>query len=312
MALPGHIDLNDLLVFNAVVEARGFSGAAERLGVAPAKVSLEIARLEKRLGTTLFSRTTRQVALTEAGQALHEQAWPPLQQLLSAVDNLHAATAALSGTLRIAAPVDHGAQSLAPALVRFAARHPALHIDLRASDRVSDLVAEGIDIAIRFGWLRDSSLRAVQLGEFAQYPVASPDYLRQHRPIRRPEDLMRLDWLALTLLPKPLTWTFTSTKGKSTTVQLNSRVKVDSPGTLRAMLRHGGGVSVLDEFSAQEDLRNGTLVRLLPAWRLASGGMFAVYPPGCHISRKAQAFVAFYQEYLRAGHEPVAVCVSGE
>lgn len=299
MALPGHIDLNDLLVFNAVVEARGFSGAAERLGVAPAKVSLEIARLEKRLGTTLFSRTTRQVALTEAGQALHEQAWPPLRQLLGVVDNLHAATAELTGTLRIAAPVDHGAQSLAPALVRFAARHPALQIDLRASDKVSDLVAEGIDLAIRFGWLRDSSLRAVQLGQFEQYALASPAYLERHGPVRAPEDLARLDWLTLTLLPTPLTWTFTSKTGKTATVQMSSRMKVDAPGTLRAMLLHGGGVSVMDQFSAHEDLRTGALVRLLPAWRLPSGGMFAVYPPGRHLSRKAQAFVAFYQEYLR-------------
>ena len=299
MPLPGQIDLNDLVVFNAVVEAGGFTAAAERLGVAPAKVSVEISRLESRLGTTLFTRTTRRVVLTDAGQALHDESSPLLQQLLSTVENVRSAKAELTGTLRIAAPVDYGGQLLAPALVRFAALHPALHVDLRTNDRVSNLVAEGIDIAIRLGWLRDSSMRAIKLGEFDQYVVASPQYLRQAKRPRAPEDLIGLDWIALTLLPAPLTWKFISRQGETRTIQLKSRIKVDSPGTLRSMIRHGAGVTVLDQYSAQQGMESGQLVRLLDNWSLPAGGIYAVYPPGRHIARKAHAFIAFYQEYLR-------------
>ncbi|QGZ39135.1 DNA-binding transcriptional LysR family regulator [Pseudoduganella flava] len=298
MALPGQIDLNDLVVFAAVVEAGGFAKAAARLGVAPAKVSVEVARLETRLGATLFTRTTRRVVPTEAGQALHDACAPLLLQLRAAVDNVHASTAVLTGSLRITAPADFAAQSLAPALARFAALHPALALDLRAGDAIADLVAEGIDVAIRMGWLRDSSLRAVKLGSFDQYLVAAPAYLERVAPPHAPEDLPALDWLALTRLPTPLKWTLTSTSGATRTVHLRSRIRTDSAGALRALVREGVGITVLDQYSAEPDLRAGTLVRLLPDWSLPAGGTYAVFPPGRHVSRKAHAFVAFYQTWL--------------
>lgn len=298
MALPGHINLNDLLVFNAVADMGGFTAAAERLNVAPAKVSLEIARLEAQLGIALFSRTTRKVVLTEAGESLHQQAKPLLMQLQAAVDGLNATPEELSGILRVAAPVDHATQMLAPALARFAVLHPKLQIDLRTSDRVADLVAEGIDVALRMGWLRDSSQRAVKLGEFAQYLVASPEYLRRAGMPQTPLDLASHDWVALTLLPTPLTWTFTSDQGAEQTVHLKARVKADSASSLRALVLHGAGITVLDQFSSEPELAAGRLVRLLSDWQAPSGGLYAVYPPGRHVSPKARAFVHFYQEYL--------------
>jgi DNA-binding transcriptional LysR family regulator len=271
--------------------------------VAPAKVSVEISRLESQLGVALFTRTTRKVTLTEAGQALHDECQPLVRQLRAALENLPAANAPLTGTLRIAATVEHAAQLLAPALAEFAALHPALHVDLRSGDRVIDLVAEGVDLAIRMGWLRDSSLRAVKLEEFEQYVVASPDYLRRVKKPKKPEDLASLDWIALTLLPTPLTWTFAAKDGTSKAIQLKSRMKIDSPGALRAVLRHGAGVSVLDQYSAQADIQSGQLVRLLPGWSLPTGGIYAVFPPGRHLSRKAQAFAAFYQAFLQRQRE---------
>lgn len=298
MALPGHINLNDLLVFSAVADMGGFTAAAERLNVAPAKVSLEIARLEAQLGVALFSRTTRKVALTEAGESLHQQSKPLLEQLQAAVDGLHVSPDQLAGTLRVAAPVDHAAQMLAPALARFAVLHPKLQIDLRTSDRISDLVAEGIDVAVRMGWLRDSSQRAVKLGEFQQYLVASPDYLRRAGTPKSPQDLANHDWVALTLLRTPLTWTFSSKQGAQQTVHLKARMKADSASSLRALVMHGAGITVLDQFSSEPELDAGRLVRLLPDWQAAGGGLYAVFPPGRHVAPKARAFVRFYQEYL--------------
>ena len=301
MTLPGHINLNDLLVFSAVAQAGGFTAAASRLHVAPAKVSLEIARLEAQLGLALFTRTTRKVVLTEAGQALHAQCTPLLAQMQSVLDGLHSAPERLTGVLRIAAPVDHGTQTLAPALARFAALHPGLHIDLRTSDRLADLVAEGIDVAIRMGWLRDSSLRAVRLGEFSQHVVASSAYLARAGTPHTPADLARHDWVALTLLPTPLTWTFAGADGGSATVQVKARIKADSAGALRSLVRNGAGITVLDQFSAEPDLASGQLVRVLRDWQPPRGGIYAVYPPGRHVSAKAQAFTRYYQDYLAMG-----------
>lgn len=299
MAIPGQINLNDLLVFNAVVEAGGFTAAAERLGVAPAKISVEIARLESQLGVVLFTRTTRRVAPTEAGQALHEECQPLLLQLQTAVERIHSDKAELTGSLRIAGTVDHAVQWLGPAVAGFAALHPKLHVDLRTGDRISDLVAEGIDVSIRMGWLRDSTMRAIKLGEFEQYVVASPAYLERVKRPRKPEDLIALDWVALTLLPTPLTWKLTSKRGETRLIQLKSRIRVDAPGALRSMIRHGAGVTVLDQYCAQDDIKSGQLIRLLPEWSLPLGGIYAVLPPGRHISRKAHAFIAYYRDYLQ-------------
>lgn len=301
MALPGQIDLNDLLVFAAVVETGGFSAAAQRLGVAPAKVSVEVARLESQLGVALFARTTRRVVPTEAGLALHSQCAPLLQGLRTAIDTVHAPSAALTGSLRITAPIDLGSQSVAPALSRFAALHPDLAIDLRSADRIVDLVAEGIDVAIRMGWLKDSSLRAVKLGEFDQYIVAAPGYLRRVGTPREPEDLAGVEWIAMTRLPTPLTWQLTGPDGSVRTVQTRARMKVDSSGALRAMLVDGTGISMLHQYSVEEDLRTGRLVRVLPEWSAPRGGTWAVLPPGRHPGRNAQAFIEFYRGYLQEG-----------
>lgn len=299
MATLGEIDLNSLVVFDAVVEAGSFTAAADRLGVAKAKVSIQVSRLETRLGVTLFNRTTRKVTLSDAGRTLHEECQPLLLRMQEALAQVGQEKAGLTGTLRLCTTVDHAVQSLAPAVAQFAALHPALQIDLRTGDRIADLVGEGIDLAIRLGWLRDSSLRAVKLGEFEQHVVSSPAYLQRAGVPKRPEQLAEHDWVALTLMPTPLTWKFVSRRNAIQTVQVKSRLRVDSPGALRAMLRGGAGISVLDQYSAQDDVSAGHLTRLLSDWTLPRGGIYAVYPPGRHVAAKVRAFIAFYREWLQ-------------
>ncbi|HCY62167.1 MAG TPA: LysR family transcriptional regulator [Oxalobacteraceae bacterium] len=300
MALPGQIDLNALLLFDAVVEAGSFTAAADRLGIAKAKVSIQVARLEALLGTALLVRTTRRVTLTDAGRALHAECHPLLHGIRKAVDQAGARTTELSGALRLSTSVDHAVQALAGAAAQFAARHPRLQIDLRTSDRVVDLVSEGIDLSIRLGWLRDSSQRAVKLGEFEQYLVASPGYVKRLGWPGHPQELSKLEWVALTLLPTPLTWQFRAHDGVTHTAHVKARIRVDSPGALAALLRQGAGISVLDQYSAQENIAAGKLVRLLPDWRLPAGGIYAVYPPGRHVSAKVRAFIDFYRDFLQS------------
>ena len=233
--------------------------------------------------------------LTEAGEAVYARCVPPLREARDALAEVGEGTAELSGSLRITASVDHATQSLAQVVAEFALRHPRLQIELRTSDRVVDLVKEGLDLGIRVGWLRDSTLRATKLGDFAQYLVSSPAYLQRHAPPQTPEDLAAHAWVALTLLPTPLTWAFTAATGESRSVRMNAALRTDSASTLRALLRHGAGVSVLDQHNVEAGLRSGELVRLLPEWTLPSGGIYAVHPPGRHVPAKVRAFIDFYR-----------------
>lgn len=289
-------DLNRLGAFVAVAQCGGFTAAADRLGISKARVSLDVQRLERALGTALFTRTTRQVRLTDAGQQLLDDAAPLLAGLGDAVARAAHSSAEVSGTLRIATAVDHAAQHMGAAVAEFATLHPALRITLHASDRVSDMLAEGIDIAFRMGWLRDSSLRAVRLADFEQYTIAAPSYLQRAGVPKHPDELAQHAWVSLTLLPTPLTWAFTARNGHTRSVRMNARLQTDSATALRALLLNGAGVSVMDRLTVQADLAEGRLQRLLPDWRLPSGGVFAVFPPGRHISAAARAFVDFYRD----------------
>jgi DNA-binding transcriptional LysR family regulator len=296
--------LDPLLVFTAVAESGGFTSAADRLGLTKSAVSLRVRQLEAKLGVDLFVRTTRRVQLTDAGQQLYEASAAPLQRLGEALTTAAAAPRALSGTLRITAPVEHAASSLAPSLARFAAAQPALRIELHAADRVLDLVAERIDVAIRLGHLRESSARATRLANFEQWVVASPAYLRRKSAPSRPSQLAEHDWISLALMRSPLTWTFTSARGRKETVRVRSQLQVDSTSTLRALLEHGAGISVLDHPAVLPLVREGRLVRLLANWSLPEGGIHAVFPPGRHIPAAARAFVESYRRDLGdlAGH----------
>ncbi|MES2130536.1 MAG: LysR family transcriptional regulator [Pseudomonadota bacterium] len=292
------IDLNTLTVFDAVVAAGSFTAAAERLGVAKAKVSIQVGRLEHQLGVTLFARTTRKVTLTDAGRLLHEQCQPMLAGLHDALAQAGSELGELHGSLRLATTVNHAQQSLAPAVAAFAAIHQDLRIDLRTGDRISDLVAEGIDLSFRMGWLRDSSQRAIKLGEFAQHVMAAPSYLKQHGAPKQPSDLAAHAWVALSLLSAPTTWKFTDASGHVETVHMKARLQTDSPTALLALVERGAGVTAMDSLSAQPAIAGGTLVRLLPAWSLPVGGIYAVLPPGRHVPPKVRAFIDFYRRWL--------------
>ncbi len=296
-----HVDLNDVLAFAAVAEAGSFTAAAERMDSSKARLSLQVRRLETALAQELFHRTTRRLTLTEAGARLMQTSIPALrlaQQGLSQASRSEAPRE-LSGTLRIACTVEHAVHQLAAYVAEFAALHPKLEIDLRSNDRVADLVREGIDIALRKGWLPDSSLRAVKLGRFEQILVASPDYLQRVGRPKKPEDLARYDWLALTLLSTPLTWKFSDKQGHSQTVRMkHPRLRTDNPGTLRSLAEAGAGITALDSASVAAALESGRLQRLLPQWRLPEGGQYAVFPPGRHQPPQVQAFMAFYKAKL--------------
>ena len=297
-------ELKRLAVFVAVAESGGFTAAAERLGATKAMVSAQVRQLEAELGVTLFTRTTRKVMLTEAGQRLHGECTPLLRELEAALDRVGGSGGELRGTLRLTAAHDYLAGAFSSRLARFAALHPALHLDLIATDEVLDLVGEGIDVAIRGGTLRDSSLRAARLDEFEQYICAAPSYLAAHGVPRQPQDLAAHRWVVLSLLRAPLTWTFSGRNGARRTVRMQAAARCSAPGTVQALVREGLGLSALPSFAVRQDLEQGRLVRLLDDWSLPRVGMHAVYPATRHVPAKVRALVDFLREGQR---EPAAV-----
>lgn len=294
------LDLNSMRSFSAVAEAGSFTAAAQRLGIPKARVSVDIRRLEKQLATALFTRTTRRVALTDAGRTLQTECVPLLRRIEATAIALRSDQNQLAGRLRITSTVDHAANCVAQAAADFASAHPELQIELITSDRKIDLVQEGIDVAIRMGWLRDSTVRAVKLTSFEQYVVASPAYLTRADYPKRPEELAGHSWIALTQLASPLTWKFLARDGASRVVRVQARLRTDTASTLRSLLESGAGVSVLDSLSSAQSVLAGRLVRILSGWSLPKGGIHAVFPPGEHISPQARAFVDFYRKALTA------------
>ena len=289
----GKIGLQRIGVFAAVAQTGGFTAAANRLDLTKAVVSQQVRRLEKELGVELLVRTTRKVVMTEAGRRLYEQATPLLGELDQVLSAVQRESDALQGTLRVTATNDYLELVLGAHLAAFGAMHPQLRVELVASDRRLDLIAERIDVAFRIGWLRESSMRATQLSEFKSYVVAAPSYLRSIDAPTHPQDLAQLDWLELTLLPTPLTLDFKGPTGQRSKVRVRSRYSSNSPQTLLTLARSGAGVTVATDFSVAPDIASGKLVRLLPRWSLPRGGVYAVYAAVKKPSTKVRALVDF-------------------
>ena len=200
--------------------------------------------------------------LTQAGEALYHQCHPLLASLQGALESTVSDTQQLHGELRITAPEDYSSGVLSDVVVAFSRLHPALHIELRSGDQVSDMVQEGIDLAFRLGWLKDSTLRARRLGTFQQYVVAAPSYLKRHGVPAHPKALETHDDITFTPLKAPLTWAF---KQQETlvNVQMNARLAANSTVSLVALTAAGGGFSVLPDITAEPEIAAGRLARVL-------------------------------------------------
>ncbi len=180
-----------IIEFIAVAESYGFSAAARQLGSSTSHVSRQIARLEKRLGSSLFARTTRSVSLTQAGEVYYQQCRDLLNGLQQANEQLSDQQLQLSGTLRVSAAGTFAEKYIAPVLIEFAALHPGLSIHMDFNSRMVNFVEDGIDFAIRFGQLKDSGLVARKLADRNLMAVASPQYLKQHGLPKHPKELVK-------------------------------------------------------------------------------------------------------------------------
>ncbi|HUA79773.1 MAG TPA: LysR family transcriptional regulator [Dyella sp.] len=291
------VNLNRLAVFVALVRAGSFTAAAAQLGMTKAMVSQHLLRLERELGVTLIVRSTRRMALTEAGAAFHVDCAQLMEQAEAAIERIGDRHGTPSGTLRLTTTTDYGMAVVAPALADFRRLHPSLQVDLVINDQINDLIAERFDLAIRIGWLRNSNLRATRLGGFRQLVMAAPAYLAEHGVPRRPEDLIEHAWIAMSTMAAPLRWAFTHSNGQRRIVRMRQAMQANNAAAVRALVMAGAGVSVLPDYLVQDDIQMRGLQVLLAQYRLPVGGIHAVYPDP-QPPAKVRAFIDFMRDRL--------------
>lgn len=287
----------DIETFLAVASGGSFAAGAKALRLTPSAVSRSIARLEERLGTVLFRRTTRSLALTEEGSAYRDRMSVLLAEIETVENGLGLEKQGPRGLLRVNASPSIGVPLL-PILPRFMARYPEITLDLALSDAVVDLVEERADIAIRIGPLRDTSLRAKKLGHSRMALVASPDYLARRGTPQTPDDLDAHDCLRFSFRRSVDSWPF-RIGGRIVQRPVHGSFFGNSGDMVRQMAVAGGGISRHGHFHVTGDLAAGRLVAVLGDYHPGDGeDIHALYAPEDRAAARIRAFLDFLDEEL--------------
>ena len=287
---------SEMAAFVRVVEANGFSAAAPALGLTPSAVSKLVTRLETRLGVRLLQRTTRALHLTQEGEIFFAAARRIVGEIESLENQIAGQSSTPSGVLRVTTSLAFSTHQLAPVLSEFLARHPLVQFELLPTDRVIDMVEEGIDVAIRIGRLADTSFMARKIGEDKRLICAAPAYLARHGTPQRPEDLARHNCLVSRDRTQLNRWPF-KIDGQMAEIEVSGRTAVTEGETQMQLALQGIGIVRLTRLTLAQAIREGTLVPLLGDFSADEAvPIHAVYPHRRHLAPKVPAFVNFLIE----------------
>jgi DNA-binding transcriptional LysR family regulator len=290
--------LDGIVTFIAVAEEKGFSAAAVRLGVSPSAVSQTIRNLERRVGLALFSRNTRGVSLTEAGEKYFERVLPAVRELSLASEELGAAADRPAGTLRITVARSGHMILLQPVLRRFLERYPEIRVDLCIDNSLVDIVGRGYDAGIRFGDRVERDMVAVRIGPpIAAFIVASPDYLARRGVPKHPHDLLGHDCLCFRLMSTGQIerWAFEK-NGQTLALAVSGRLILNDSAALVQSALDGIGIAYMINGYIERFIDEGRLVRLLADWSPPLPGYTLYYPDRRHVAPKLRAFIDFMRE----------------
>jgi DNA-binding transcriptional LysR family regulator len=271
------VDLNLVAVFLRVVELKSFTAAAEALGLPKSSVSRSVARLEESLGVQLLRRTTRTVSLTEAGTTYVREA----SAALAALEDAHATLSQLDrrpqGTVRITAPADLATLVLADIGTRFVQRNPGITLEFLLTTRMVNLVDEGVDLAVRAGPMRDSSLKARRVNGLEARLVAAPSYLEAHPAPTRLTELAQHACVLFRPRRGQTEWALVGPDGPER-VEVRGPIGGDDFTFVRAAALAGAGIALVPALLCEQDVARGKLVRVLPAYRTAASPLHVVWP----------------------------------
>ena len=289
-------------IFVRVVESGSFSAVAREMHTTQSHVSKQVAALEHTLGAKLLTRTTRALALTEAGERYFAQARRLVAEIAEAESELRQGEQQLSGWLRVAASVGYGRLKVMPLVKSFLAKHPQVKIDLRLNDGFIDLVEEGIDVAVRIGELSDSSMVARRIGTTQRVLIASRQYLRALpkglKVPREPQDLLQHNCIVYSELATQNAWTFTAgpgapaAEGSQVTIRAQGNLQTNSSEVIRASVLSGMGIGYSPTWLFEEEMARGELQVLLPEWPAPPLPIHLVSPAQRRQSAKVLAFAS--------------------
>jgi DNA-binding transcriptional LysR family regulator len=288
--------LNGMGVLTAIVDSGSFAAAGEALDMSQSGVSRSVARLEARLGIRLFDRTTRSVTLTDEGRRFYEQIVPLLGGLEEAAASAAQGATAVRGRLRVTIDPFFSRLVLGPRLGAFVDKHPDLQLELVTRDTLGDMVADGFDLAVRFGEPRASTLIARKLLDTRILTVASPSYLKKHGHPVNPADLEDGRHVCIKFRDPetgyPFSWEFHRGRKKIVIAPIG-RLTVNDVGTLHSVCIAGQGIAQILALGAEALLGNGRLVELFPDWGDELYPLYALYPSRHHPPAKVRAFFDF-------------------
>ncbi|MCW1412282.1 LysR family transcriptional regulator [Rhizobium sp. 1AS11] len=293
-------DLNDIAVFVKVAQYGSFSRAAHSLGMPVSTVSRKVTSLEEQLGVTLIQRTTRKLSLTAQGRAYYDRCSEPLAHLLDAEQALTETQRKPEGLLKISVPVIFGQEVFYEFISSFLKTYPNIQIDLFVTNLFLDLIAENVDLGIRFGELKDSSIVAQRLGKSVRYLVAAPEYLKGRVPPLKPEDLKDHQCVLLNGRNGEAEWHLVNGR-KSVRLHVSGPVSSRDFDAVSAFTYRGHGIGLLPSTYCDEQIRKGELVRLLPDWSSEEIFVHAVYPTRRFLPSRLQVFL----EALKAWKTPL-------
>ncbi|HVH42012.1 MAG TPA: LysR family transcriptional regulator [Labilithrix sp.] len=284
------MDLNHVSAFVRVVQDGSFTAAARALGLPKSSVSRSIAQLEQDLGVRLLHRTTRKLHLTDAGTAFHTRVARALADIDEATSAASDLQRELRGPIRVTAPVDLGVWAVASIVARFVRRHPTVNVEVRLSSRVVDLMAEGFDLAVRAGPIRDESLIARRVGSLELGLYASAKYLERRGTPRTLADLESHDCILLRTESGTMSWKLTSRSDVEETIHPRGAISADDISFLKKAVLAGGGIALLPSFLVPREEQSGKLARVLADWRLAGSVLHVVYPSARYVPLRVVAF----------------------
>lgn len=304
--------LTAIIAFARAASLGSFTAAARSLAISPSAVSKSIQRLEERLGVKVFTRTTRSLTLTSEGHALYERALNLLNEAEAIEQVALAARGEPAGVIKVTCPQPIGVNLLAPLLPRFRERFPKVTLDLRLGDAISDLVEEGIDVAVRVGETADSRLIAKKLAVIRVCAFASPSYLKQHGVPLHPDQLAEHECINVRFQSsgQPLKWPF-RIGNRTLEILPDAKIIVDSSDAVANIAAHGGGVAVSPAYVAAPYVIRGELVPILKEYRSETREICALWPESRRYNPGVRAFVSFLGDIFKEP-TPWDVAVFGE
>ncbi|MDB1125754.1 LysR family transcriptional regulator [Vibrio algarum] len=292
--------IETMKTFLAVVKEGSFSKAAEKLDMSPQLVSKYVSALEDNLHTRLLHRTTRKVSTTEAGDNYYLRCQQVIEDIEEMENSLTNISQHVSGVLTVSAPMSFGAKHLPKLLVDFQAQYPEVKLELKLTDVKIDIVEEGVDVALRIGKLKSSSLIAKKVAPINIAIVASPDYLQRRGIPQSPQDLQNHIYLKYTYADTSLL--FSRFDKNLIDLKLSSHIRANNGDLLVNAAIYGGGIAIQPTFIAGEALADGSLVRILKDYEPESIGLYMVYANRKFLPSKVRSFVDFVSKYY--GDEP--------